>query len=256
MCQDVRGTCCPPIKPESNGVNQLSTIKRRLFGDSWGRRRLFLNFAPEGTVFRNRFETDPESRDNTGVGSKNGSGDENRGDGPVGALSRCETEPEARGGDGSGGEAHYMVEVHGVLAHPREEITHKTAQAMGSATTGQSGSARRACRRKQYGRRSCGLTGRTRLVASVLAMRTSASSYVKTNQSEEEVLCNSSSKYRSWSWSSSRHHINANRKYRRHRRNLKKGRKRRRRIPRRRYKRNHRILRRRYGRYHRIARKK
>ena len=64
----------------------------------------------------------------------------------MGALSRCETEHEARGGDGGGGEAHDMVEVHGVLAHPREEITHKTALAMRSVTTGQWGPARRACR--------------------------------------------------------------------------------------------------------------
>ena len=33
--------------------------------------------------------------------------------------------------------AHAMVEVHRVLAHPSEEITHKTVQAMGISTTGQ-----------------------------------------------------------------------------------------------------------------------
>ena len=57
----------------------------------------------------------------------------------MGALRRCETEPEARGGAGSGGEAHDMAEVHYVLVHPSENITQKTVQVMGIATTGQWG---------------------------------------------------------------------------------------------------------------------
>ena len=64
----------------------------------------------------------------------------------MGALRRCETEPEARAAMAVAVKAHDMVDLHGVLAHPREEITHKTAQAMGSATMGQWGPVRRGCR--------------------------------------------------------------------------------------------------------------
>lgn len=39
-----------------------------------------------------------------------------------------------------------IIEVHGILAHPSEEITRETAEVMGIATTGQWGLARRACR--------------------------------------------------------------------------------------------------------------
>ena len=45
----------------------------------------------------------PESRSSPGVGRKNGGDDENGGDRPLGALRRCKTEPEARGGAGGGG---------------------------------------------------------------------------------------------------------------------------------------------------------
>ena len=50
-------------------------------------------------------ETDLESRGSAEVGRKNSWGDENRDNGSVGALSRRETEPEARSGAGGGGES-------------------------------------------------------------------------------------------------------------------------------------------------------
>ena len=70
------------------------------------------------------------------------------------------------------------------------------------------------------------------------------------NQSEEERL--RSSAYRSWSWISSSHHENTNRKHKKRCRTLKRGYRRRRRIPRRRNRRCRQIPTRRHWRRSRI----
>ena len=70
-----------------------------------GESHLFLASALARVVFRDKCETDPESRGSAGVGGKNGLSDESRGDGPVGGLRICETNPEARGGAGGGDES-------------------------------------------------------------------------------------------------------------------------------------------------------
>ena len=51
MCQDVHGTCRPPVKQWINGVNSSSTTKRRPFWGSRWRNRLFLISAPAGDCF-------------------------------------------------------------------------------------------------------------------------------------------------------------------------------------------------------------
>ena len=45
MCQDFRGTRCPPVKQWSNGVSRSSTTKIKLFWSSRGRSCLFLSSA-------------------------------------------------------------------------------------------------------------------------------------------------------------------------------------------------------------------
>ena len=57
---------------EQGGVNRSSTTKRRLFWGSRGRSRLILTSAPARDCFRNRCETNPETKGSAGIGSKIG----------------------------------------------------------------------------------------------------------------------------------------------------------------------------------------
>ena len=46
MCQDFYGTCCPPVKQRSIGVNRSSATKRRLVYGFRGKGSLVSNFCP------------------------------------------------------------------------------------------------------------------------------------------------------------------------------------------------------------------
>ena len=51
MCQNFRGTCCPPIKQWSNARSRSSATKPRLFWGSWGRNRLFFTSTPTSDCY-------------------------------------------------------------------------------------------------------------------------------------------------------------------------------------------------------------
>ena len=82
---------------------------------------------------------------------------------------------------------HDMVEVHRVLAHPSEEITQKTVQAMGIATTVQWG----ACEARLRVKAKC------QAVQWTDGPDKTGSKGVGDEDLGEKVLC--SSKYKSWS---------------------------------------------------------
>ena len=79
-----------------------------------------------------RCETELESRGGTVAGRKTRGGVENR-DKSVGALRRCETEPQTRGSAGGGGQRVQCDEGTPRVADPSKQ---ETIQAMEAATTG------------------------------------------------------------------------------------------------------------------------
>ena len=94
------GTCCPPVKQWSNGVNRSFTFKRRLFWGSRGTSCLFSTSGPARGYFPQQVLDGPRAK-----GQRWGWQQKRLRRWPGEGLRRCETEPEARGGDGGGAES-------------------------------------------------------------------------------------------------------------------------------------------------------
>ena len=105
-----------------------------------GKGSLVFNFCPRKGLFSAiGVRRTPSQRAALGLAANTAEATRVEATGQWGSCADVRRSPRQEGVLALAVKAHDMVEVHRVLAHPGEEITQKTAQAMGIATTGQWG---------------------------------------------------------------------------------------------------------------------